>query len=213
MIAVVGGAFVAGLLGSPHCVGMCGAFATASADRLTEGAAWQAGRLGAYVILGAAAGAAGAALPVSGTVAAVVAALLLGWFSLRLAGIAPPLPVRLAYPTRVAAGLLARRGIVARLGFGALTALLPCGLLWSALAVSAAAGGALWGAASMAAFWLGTVPALAVASRGLRMLAAARPPLRIAVAGAVFLAGMWSIGNRAAAGLATDASAEAPHCH
>ncbi|MDO9280557.1 MAG: sulfite exporter TauE/SafE family protein [Pseudomonadota bacterium] len=213
MIAVVSGAFAAGLLGSPHCVGMCGAFATASADRLAEGAAWQVGRLGAYVILGAAAGAAGASLPVSGPVAAVVAALLLGWFSLRLAGLAPPLPVRLAFPTRIAARLLARRGILARLGFGALTALLPCGLLWSALAVSAASGGALWGALSMTAFWLGTVPALAVASRGLRLLAAARPALRVGLAGAVFLAGMWSIGARAVAGQAVEGTGEAPHCH
>lgn len=219
MIAVVTGAFAAGLFGSPHCVGMCGAFATASADRLAEGVAWQAGRLGAYTILGAVAGAAGASVPVSGPVAAVAAALLLGWFSLRLAGLAPPLPARLAWPARVASRLssrlLARRGMVARLGFGALTALLPCGLLWSALAVSAAAGGAAWGALSMGAFWLGTVPALAVASRGLRLLAAARPALRVGIAGAVFVAGMWSIGARATSELAAGAPAagEAPHCH
>lgn len=220
MIAVVGGAFAAGLLGSPHCVGMCGAFATASAGRLTEGAAWQVGRLGAYVVLGAFAGAAGAALPVPGPVAAGLAAVLLGWFSLRLAGLAPPLPVSLAWPTRVASALLARRGILARVGFGALTAFLPCGLLWSALAVSAASGaagssGALWGAISMAAFWLGTVPALAVASRGLRLLASARPWTRVALAGAVFVAGLWSIGARAGAGAlaAADGVEEAPHCH
>lgn len=222
MIAVVGGAFAAGLLGSPHCVGMCGAFATASSDRLTEGVAWQLGRLGAYVALGGLAGAAGAALPVPGPVAAVLAAVLLGWFSLRLAGVAPPLPVRLAYPTRVASALLARRGILARVGFGALTAFLPCGLLWSALAVSAASGaadsaGALWGALSMAAFWLGTVPALAVASRGLRFLAAARPWTRMALAGAVFAAGLWSIGARAGADVVASVGARsgdaAPHCH
>ena len=29
MIPLVGGALLAGLVGSPHCVGMCGAFATA----------------------------------------------------------------------------------------------------------------------------------------------------------------------------------------
>ncbi|MDP2307290.1 MAG: sulfite exporter TauE/SafE family protein [Pseudomonadota bacterium] len=212
MIAVAGGAFLAGLLGSPHCVGMCGAFATASADRLTEGVAWQVGRLGAYVVLGATAAAAGASLPVPGRVAAAFAAILLGWFSLRLAGLAPPLPVRLAYPTRVASALLARRGILARVGFGALTALLPCGLLWSALAVSAASGSAAWGAFSMAAFWLGTVPALAVASRGLRLLAAVRPWTRIALAGAVFVAGLWSIGARVSAEEMA-VQGEAPHCH
>ncbi len=197
MIGLLGGALTAGLIGSPHCVGMCGAFATASADRLAEGAAWQVGRLGAYATLGAAAGAAGAALPVSGPVSAGIAAALLLWFSLRLAGVAPALPVKLAFPTRAASALLARRGLVARLGFGALSALLPCGLLWSALAVAAAAGSALAGAAAMGAFWLGTVPLLAGAARGLRLLATARPWARVAIAGAVFGAGLWSIGTRA----------------
>jgi sulfite exporter TauE/SafE len=175
---------------------MCGAFATASADGSAEGAAWHAGRLAAYAAIGAAAGAAGSSLPIPLEVAPWLAGGLLLWFTLRLAGLAPPLPVQVGVPTRLASALLRRRGIAARVGFGVMSALLPCGLLWSAVAVSAASGGAGWGAASMAAFWLGTVPLLAGASRALRAMATARPWVRIAVAGAVFASGVWSIGAR-----------------
>lgn len=211
MIPLLGGALTAGLLGSPHCVGMCGAFATASADRTAEGVAWQLGRFAAYATLGAVVGGVGGSLPVPGPVAAGVAGVFLLWFTLRLAGIAPDLHLPVRFPTRAASALLARRGLLARGGFGALAALLPCGLLWSALAMAAASGGAVAGAAAMAAFWLGTVPLLAGASRGLRLLAAARPWARVALAGAVFASGVWAIGTRAQ--LAPDPAGDPAACH
>jgi sulfite exporter TauE/SafE len=58
-----------------------------------------------------------------------------------------------------------------RVAFGALNALLPCGLLYSALAAAAASGGPATGAAFMLAFGIGTTPPLAA-------LACARLPLR-----------------------------------
>ena len=51
MIPLLGGAFTAGLLGSPHCVGMCGAFATASADRTARPTTTLPVRLVAYMAL------------------------------------------------------------------------------------------------------------------------------------------------------------------
>ena len=53
-------ALLAGLAGSPHCVAMCGAFASACAVHRPGFGAWHAGRLVAYAILGALAGNGGA---------------------------------------------------------------------------------------------------------------------------------------------------------
>ena len=44
---------------------------------------------------------------------------------------------------------------------GALSAMLPCGWLWVFVASAAATGSPLTGAAQMAVFWLGTLPAFA----------------------------------------------------
>jgi hypothetical protein len=49
---------------------------------------------------------------------------------------------------------------------GALNGLLPCGLVYSALLVAASTGGLLMGAAGMAVFGLGTLPALLVVGVG-----------------------------------------------
>ena len=56
-------AFVAGLLGSVHCVGMCGAFASSCARTRGGLAAWHLGRVGTYALLGALAGSVGRLLP------------------------------------------------------------------------------------------------------------------------------------------------------
>src|SRR5690606_7731256 len=53
MWPLVLGAGLAGLVGSPHCVGMCGGFATACATPTRHAVAWHAGRLVTYGVLGA----------------------------------------------------------------------------------------------------------------------------------------------------------------
>ncbi|MFN7147595.1 MAG: sulfite exporter TauE/SafE family protein, partial [Myxococcota bacterium] len=105
------------------------------------------------------------------------------------------------------ARLLGRGGPLAHFGFGVVSGLLPCGLVWSALALAVAAGTPLLGAAGMAAFFAGTLPALAVASVALRRLTTARPWTRTVMAAAVLAAGLGSIGARA------QATPEAPTCH
>ena len=50
------GAAIASLVGTPHCLGMCGGFAAASAGSPAHLAAWHAGRLSTYAALGAVAG-------------------------------------------------------------------------------------------------------------------------------------------------------------
>lgn len=211
-------ALLAGAVGSPHCLGMCGGFSAACSDTRGGVAAWSLGRLMTYAGLGAAAGAVGsvasAAVPGLGWAVNALALVLLLVFALRLGGWSPrPSGGRLkgllfgGVSTR-AARLLRRTGLPARFGFGALTGLLPCGLLYTALALPVASGDPLTGAVVMAAFWLGTVPALSVASAALRRVAAARPWTRRAVAAGVFSLGVVALITRAP--VAPD---EAPSCH
>ncbi len=226
MLELTIAALLAGLVGSPHCLGMCGGFAGASAGRRGGVAAWNLGRLGTYIALGGLAGGAGglvqwAAPPGLRWLGLAVPAALLVFFSLRLGGwsggAARRLPLAGALVARWEAafrrrssGLLARPGLGARLGFGALTGLLPCGLIYTTLALPVAAGGAVEGAAVMAAFWLGTVPALATASLALRRMAAARPWVRRTIAAGVLVLGLGALAIRSPAAAPGDGP---PPCH
>jgi sulfite exporter TauE/SafE len=211
MIELAGAALVAGLMGSPHCVGMCGGFAGACSATRGGAAAWSLGRLLTYGALGAAGGAAGGLIPGPPWLASAVAAVLLVVFALHLGGFAPAPSLKLPWLSKKAADLLRRGGPFAGFGFGALTGLLPCGLLYTALALPVAAGGPLEGAAVMGAFWLGTVPALSFASFSLRRLAAARPWTRRLVAAGVLAFGLGALSMRTPAPDA--APGDPPPCH
>lgn len=170
------GVFLVGLVGSAHCVGMCGGFALAIAqlDRRAHALqlrqlAYYLGKTTTYALLGAAAGAFGAAL--SGAFAGMQQGL-----SLALGLVLVLVGVRLAGGLRTVQGwqrlpglpglarligrLLGRPSLPATYGLGLLNGLLPCGLVYGMLAVAAAAGGAAQGALVMAVFGLSTVPAL-----------------------------------------------------
>ncbi len=175
--ALLLGVFGASLIGSLHCVGMCGGIACFVGGASARGRAlalYHAGRLLSYAALGGAAGAAGAALDLGGSAAglgragttlALVIVLATGVimlaraFGLRVGAPAATSRLGRAY-ARAAARLTAAGPDTRGLALGLLTALLPCGFLYLFLASAAASGGALAGAAVMAAFWAGTVPAL-----------------------------------------------------
>ena len=172
---------LAGLLsGMTHCAGMCGPFVLAQvgprlaavpAARLTSmwrlsGAAalpYQLGRMTTYAALGAAVGAAGGLLPlVSPAVAAAALSLVAAMFLLHGLGRLQPAGVPWAGAlSGLAARLLDRpfgwRGYAVGLGLG----LLPCGVVYAALAVAATTGSATTGGLAMLLFALGTVPGLA----------------------------------------------------
>lgn len=164
-------ALLMGLAGGPHCVAMCGAAcagigqAAGDAGRVRAMGLFQAGRVLGYSALGALAAASmqglgwltvqSAALrPVWSMVH--VAALLLGLVLLA----AGRQPVWLQTGARAVWGAArrwgARWGQGAPLALGTVWALLPCGLLYSALLVAALAGDVVSGAAVMALFVLGT---------------------------------------------------------
>jgi len=162
-------ALLMGLFGGPHCVAMCGAacagLGQAAGDKKNSALlTFQVGRVVGYALLGAIAAASmqglgwltvqSAALrPVWSLfhVAATLLGLVLLWSAKQ--------PVWLE---RAGRALWSRAQVVgagsggAPLVLGVVWALLPCGLLYSALLVAAMAGGPLDGAAVMALFALGT---------------------------------------------------------
>jgi sulfite exporter TauE/SafE len=214
MLGIVLAALAAGFLGSPHCVGMCGGFAAAcarpGAGRAGAGggarlrvlgapggaALWHLGRLTTYALLGALGGAVGGALPGPAWVPALVSVPLLVWFSASLGGLVPGGGARIPGLARAGAALARREGAGWRYLFGAATGLLPCGLLYAALALALSAGSAAVGALAMVAFGLGTVPALALLSVTVRRLALTGVRARRALALLVLLAGLGSVGMR-----------------
>jgi sulfite exporter TauE/SafE len=175
--------FFLGLAGSAHCVAMCGGIASAL-DRVATGKGWHRlgahalyalGRLGSYSILGALVGALGLAL--SKTVAPGLlpqlqlatrwgVGLLLIVFAIGIAGFRPLRGVeRFGHAVWRRLQPLARPlarlpGPLRTLGLGALWGFIPCGMVYGASAVAAVTGSAAQGASFMAAFGLGTVPAV-----------------------------------------------------
>ncbi len=163
-------ALMMGLLGGPHCVAMCGAACAglgqaAGEHRLRALWTFQVGRMLGYSLLGAA-----AAYSVQGLgwLTTQSAALRPLWTLLHLSAIALGLVlvVQARQPVWLEAGARRlwarvrafhqRSGAVAPLLVGLLWALMPCGLLYSALMVAALAGDPLNGASSMALFALGS---------------------------------------------------------
>jgi sulfite exporter TauE/SafE len=192
--ALAGTVLLSSLLGSAHCAGMCGGLALAASGPVGGGAAGDAsraarqlgyhgGRLVSYAAVGVLAGLAGQVVDDAGVligvqrVAAIAAGTVIALFGAAAvarafdmpvpsAGVPMPL-VRMAQ--RVHAWTLRlpprHRGIP----IGLATALLPCGWLYAFAAIAAASASPLVGAFVMAAFWLGTVPALVIAANGARM--------------------------------------------
>ncbi len=196
MIPSLTAAALAGLVGSPHCMGMCGGFVTACATGKDRGVAWHAGRLATYMVLGAVAGSVGAAIPGPAWIPASLSAVLLVWFALALAGLVPEPRFRIPGLVRLTAGSASRSGTGGRLLFGMANGLLPCGLVYAALAVPVASGSAWVGALYMLAFGLGTVPALLAMTLGFRTVLLRDLRLRRLFAAGVLLAGLVSIGLR-----------------
>ena len=197
MTGLIAGAFLAGLVGSPHCIGMCGGFASVCARTLRGSVAWHAGRLSTYAALGALSGAAGALLRGPAWLPLVASALLLVWFAGVLAGVFPQLGVAVPGIARAGQTLIARTDVPSRYAFGLVTGLLPCGLVYAGLSFAIASASPVVGALSMIAFGVATVPALAFVTGILHRIMARGIWYRRGLAVLVLLAGLWSLGTRA----------------
>lgn len=178
----LGTAFIAGMMGSMHCVAMCGGLATAfgtlsDGSRRWQSLLYQSGRIASYAIGGGIAGAAGSGLGMGfetsqwGAVLRIGSACLIVLIGLNLALGSGSQGRWLRVPERWAARLWRRvtpplrellptRPVPRAFFLGMLWGWLPCGLVYSVLLVAAFAGSAGAGSATMTAFGLGTLPAL-----------------------------------------------------
>jgi sulfite exporter TauE/SafE len=200
-------AFAAGILGGVHCAGMCGGIAAslsaaARGPALPRQVAFNAGRITSYAVAGAAVGGAGGLLVATGWVLTAQAALLVaanvlmillglyvaGWGRalMRLESVGTPIwrriePLRRrCFPIDTTAKAFAA---------GSVWGWVPCGLVYTMLALALASGGAAQGALVMAAFGVGTLPNLLAAGLAAqRVLALRRAPWIRRSAGALIVA-------------------------
>lgn len=230
MIGLAGSLLAASLLGSPHCAGMCGGFVAFVVGQATGRRRWiahlayHAGRLASYAVLGACAGSLGAGverlgarLGLAHSAAILAGALMVAWGlagilgALGVAGFGRHHPGFAGKWIAAALRLLRDRPSEQRaLTVGILTTLLPCGWLYTFVAVAAGSGSPSAGALTMAIFWIGTVPILA--GLGLVLQRAFGPMRRHLPLGAsafVLALGLLSIAGK----FRTSGASGAPPCH
>ncbi len=185
----------ASLLGSMHCVGMCGPlamWASGIGDRaprrtvVASTGAYHLGRLTTYALAGLITGGIGSAVDIGGSwigvqvaAARVVGGLMVVVGSVKLWTLVrgrsrPALPSK---PSRIGGVLVKARPFLFQLppvpralATGLLTTLLPCGWLYLFALFAAGTADPLMGMVVMIAFWLGTVPALTALVAGSRWL-------------------------------------------
>jgi uncharacterized protein len=183
--------FMLGLLGTGHCIGMCGPLIVAlpgQTGRFSAHLAYHAGRLITYTLIGALMGALGGGLIHLASVLGsdpmawmartqlgigLLAGLFLLFFGLsRLGFVAEPDWLAVASPSSMPGW----RGLMNRVAdrrsngdlflMGLILGGLPCGLSYAAFAKALSAGGMLAGAAMALVFGLGTLPGLLAVGAG-----------------------------------------------
>lgn len=204
--------FAGGLLGSSHCVGMCGGFVLllGGAQRPSRAAVvrqlvYASGRLFTYTFLGAMAGYAGmrlTALPTTlvnlqrvfsifgGAIMIAIGLLTIGVFRIPIRAF--PRVESLVVPTfrHFLRGTGGHTVFLAGLANG----FLPCGLVYAFLAMSLAAARPVRGALLMLAFGAGTVPAMTLLGCGSSFIAQhTRARVRQIAAVVVVLSGVLTV--------------------
>lgn len=181
MTVLLSTVFIASLLGSLHCVGMCGPFAMLASSNPNRAAktaaiiptvAYSVGRLITYSILGLVFGTLGLAInqgsafnrwQQSATYLAGALMIIVGVIALsRYFGLQIKLPSMVGPLQKLLQSLFQKtlqmnplpRAIV----IGMLTSLMPCGWLYTFGITAAGTGSPLYGMLLMMVFWAGTVP-------------------------------------------------------
>ncbi|MFA6289410.1 MAG: sulfite exporter TauE/SafE family protein [Opitutaceae bacterium] len=185
-------AFVAGLVTSLHCAGMCGPIACMlaparddRADPHVVATVYHVARVASYALIGAIAGAAGGApMALLGSSAsrvlpwALVVFLLLVAFRVDKRLPKPAFFLRMQWRLRQALQGRSRLRVAAVMG--AATPLLPCGPLYFLIALAAMSGSAVRGVEFMLAFGFGTVPLLWLMQSNYGLLSARFSPVWLA---------------------------------
>ena len=204
--------FIAGVLGSSHCIGMCGPFALTIGSgaktwksNLARQIVFSLGRIFTYCVLGSIAGYGswrfGKMVPTMVNVPALLA-VVAGLF--------------LIYQGTVAAGVIDSKAVKSKSGpclagtffgsflnssdprntflAGVFTGFLPCGLVYGFLALAASSSSMLTGATVMLLFGLGTTPVMVLTGVGGSLISyTSRQHLYRFAAWGVVLAGVVSV--------------------
>ncbi|MEE4278976.1 MAG: sulfite exporter TauE/SafE family protein [Halieaceae bacterium] len=197
-----------GLAGAGHCLGMCGGIAAALS--LGQGAgpamtfAYHGGRLASYALLGGLLGLIAGSINIAAWTLGLryLAGLLLVAMGLAIAdwwrgiGLLERAGARLWQPVqRLSAGLLPLRTPRQAVLLGLCWGLMPCGLIYSALAWTASSQSAIDGALLMLLFGAGTLPAMLATSFGASGVQALlrRRGLKILIGIMLIAMGSWSL--------------------
>ncbi|WP_213607933.1 sulfite exporter TauE/SafE family protein [Pseudoalteromonas sp.] len=170
--------FLMGLIGSGHCIAMCGGIASslqlASNKRQTwlYSFAYNSGRAISYMLAGALVAGISGQFASQNTTFSVFLSFLAGIFMLLVGVYIMRLAASLQWLEKLGKNLIWQHLIKLNrylmpidspfkaLGYGALWGWLPCGLVYSALTWAMTSGSAIDGAFVMLAFALGTFPAM-----------------------------------------------------
>lgn len=176
LIGIIPIAFGIGLLGSLHCIGMCGAFATSCSTKSTHAIAYHSGKVASYGILGAIAALFGSSFtyifddPYFKAFPAILMGLLFIWLGAK--SFLNPInknPFRMPKAINnwiqrsLGKSYKKEAGNMRSFSIGFFSALLPCGLLYGTLMAFVALQSPLHGAVGMMSFSLGTIPGLTIA--------------------------------------------------
>lgn len=201
-------AFALGLAGAGHCLGMCGGIAAAlnlgGHRTLPVTLSYHSGRIASYTLLGGLLGLiAGSIDLVAWTIALrYIAGILLIAMGLSVANVWQGIQIleragsKLWRPVQnYASRFLPVRNPAQGVALGLCWGLMPCGLIYSALAWSATAQTALGAATLMLFFGLGTLPAMLAVSLGADKLQGLlrRRGLKLFIAAMLVVSGIWTI--------------------
>jgi len=163
--------FIASLIGSPHCAGMCGGFVAlyshSSPKNFYAHSLYNLGRLTTYLLLGASAALLGSTLDQTIPIArfsaffvgiALVISGLLKLFEVRLEILRPLHTAIGRLTTKLAKATFDLSNTFKPFVIGLITTFLPCGWLYTFVALALASSNMLSALTIMFAFWLGTLP-------------------------------------------------------
>jgi sulfite exporter TauE/SafE len=185
-LPLLSAAFLAGLLGSAHCLGMCagisGLFAvnasvTSLRQQVPSALVYNAGRIFTYAVLGIIVAAFGSVIVKASPSLAVGIRLLSGCiiilvglkvaFDLRILNVIERMGGSLWSKIAPAAQrLLPVDSLPKAFGLGLVWGWLPCGLVYSVLMIAATSAEPLAGGLTMIAFGVGTMPAMVMTGLG-----------------------------------------------
>lgn len=174
-------AFITGLGGSLHCVGMCGGLVTASCDKTTDLFRYQTGRLLGYLLLGFFAGYLGSLVkfenqsPMLSIIPGMFIGLLFlfwGFQSWKGKKAEVPMPKFMSQLYSYLWNKLVFKNLNFSKAFftGLISIFLPCGLLYGVVLGGVAVQNSLMASISMFFFWLGTTPSMILAPHVLRKI-------------------------------------------